>query len=324
MKWLSKRFTVMVIPDANASVKRYPISGLWFALVPAVILLLAICSALFISLFSNNAGTVRDLKSKLSAMEAGHIDELKTKEDTIAALEADLSTLSNEAKGVEDKLAAISQLELELKEIAGIEKTTVRVSSGSEDGGGQGGQEFNLEDDTLEPGAKETIQQFQNLSAQMDALAPSLDSTIKALHNYRQLLRITPTIWPADSRKITSTFGVRSDPFTGRSSLHSGLDLGGNRGDAIYAAADGVITLSENTYPHGNNIIIDHGRGIETRYLHLNERLVKVGDKVKKGQLIGELGNTGRSTGPHLHYEVIVGGVHVDPMPYIKEDRKEP
>lgn len=324
MKWMSKRFTFVVIPDANQSVQRYSVPGLIIIFIPALIILLAICAALFIVLFSGKASHLQDLKHQLSISESGYEEQLKEREDLIASLEADVTVLSAQAKHVESKMTEITELELQLKEIAGIKEPAVRISSGvTIEDGGQGGEEFLLPADLNDSLAAETLQDLSTMSSQIDELKPSLEATKEALLKHQRIQEITPTIWPADSRKITSTFGVRRDPFTGRSAVHSGLDLGGDRGDPIYAAADGVVTLSERTYPHGNNIMIDHGRSIETRYLHLNKRLVEVGAHVKKGDLIGELGNTGRSTGPHLHYEVIVGGEHVDPMPYLKEDREE-
>jgi murein DD-endopeptidase MepM/ murein hydrolase activator NlpD len=327
MKWMTKRFTFVVIPDANQSVKRYSVPALILILTLAVFILLGICSALFIVLNSGNAGQVQHLKNQLTASQSGFEEQLLSKDSEIAALEENLLALSAQAEQVENKVSEITELERQLKEIAGIEDSTVRISSGTAvTEGGQGGQEIELETSISSnaPLVSETMKSFSEMVSQIDTMLPSLESTIEAFVKYQHILDITPSIWPADSRNITSTFGVRSDPLTGRAALHSGLDLGGDRGDPIYAAADGVVTLSEQRYPYGNNIIIDHGRGIETRYLHLNKRLVEVGDTVKKGQLIGELGNTGRSTGPHLHYEVIINGENVDPMPYIKEDRKEP
>ncbi|MBH5319934.1 M23 family metallopeptidase [Paenibacillus sp. GSMTC-2017] len=324
MKWMSKRFTFVVIPDANQTVQRYRVTGLILTLIPITIILLTICSILFIYLFSGKVAHLKDLSNQLASSEENYELLLTERDEIIGTLEADLFAVSVQAEQVRSKLTDISELELQLKEIAGIEDSTVRISSSSPtDKGGTGGEEIPLLSSTTNAKADHTLQNLTTMSLAMDDMKPSLEATIKGIKKYQYILEITPTIWPADSRKITSTFGVRRDPFSGRSSLHSGLDLGGDRGDPIYASANGVITLSENTYPQGNNIIIDHGRGIETRYLHLNKRLVEVGDKVTKGQLIGELGNTGRSTGPHLHYEVIVNGTQVDPRPYIKEDRED-
>jgi murein DD-endopeptidase MepM/ murein hydrolase activator NlpD len=318
MKWLNTRLKFVLIPDANKPVRHYSVPKIFFVAIPALIILLAISSVIFIYFNTSHASQVQQLKQSLAASETSYEGLLQSKEEQIAVLESDLASLSEQAEQVETKMSEIAELEDQLKEIAGIEEPAIPLSDG------QGGEEFAVPTDNVPNLASETKQSFSEMTSLIDAMKPSLESTMEALIDYQRILDLTPSIWPADSRRITSTFGVRRDPLTGRSALHNGLDLGGNRGDPIYAAADGVIALSEREYPYGNNIIIDHGRGIKTRYLHLNERHVEVGESVKKGQLIGELGNTGRSTGPHLHYEVIVNGENVDPMPYIKEDRKEP
>ena len=117
--------------------------------------------------------------------------------------------------------------------------------------------------------------------------------------------------WPM-SGKITSPYGTRSSGF------HSGIDIGGVIGRGVYAAAGGKVVLSSYYYAYGNCILIDHGNGMKTRYAHLSAYKVKVGDTVERGQLIGLCGNTGRSTGPHLHFEVIVNGSTKNPINYLK------
>jgi len=153
---------------------------------------------------------------------------------------------------------------------------------------------------------------------------PILEKLKEEILERQAILRVTPTILPTSQLRVTSEFGMRRDPFTRRRTFHAGIDLAGNIGDPVYAAADGKVVESGRDRTQGNYIVIDHGRGIKTRYLHLNKRHVSAGDKVQKGQRIGDLGNTGRSTGPHLHYEVLVNGKQVDPWPYIKTARKEP
>ena len=117
--------------------------------------------------------------------------------------------------------------------------------------------------------------------------------------------------WPM-SGKITSPYGTRSTGF------HSGLDIGGVIGRGVYAAAGGKVVLASYYYAYGNCIVIDHGNGMKTRYAHLSGYKVKVGDTVERGQLIGLCGNTGRSTGPHLHFEVIINGSTKNPINYLK------
>src|SRR4029077_15828018 len=118
----------------------------------------------------------------------------------------------------------------------------------------------------------------------------------------------------------TSGFGVRSSPFTGKSTMHEGLDLANHIGSAIVAAAAGGVRSAGPRAGYGNLVTINHGYGIQTQYGHISRAYVKVGDKVKRGQKIAAVGNTGRSTGPHVHYEVRVNGIPMNPYYYILED----
>ena len=126
----------------------------------------------------------------------------------------------------------------------------------------------------------------------------------------------TPSIWPTRGR-ITSPFGYRSSPTTGRRTLHKGLDIANKIGTPVIAPARGTVTFAGWDKAYGKSIIISHGNNIVTRYAHLNDIKVKQGQTVQRSEVIGALGNTGRSTGPHLHYEVMIGGVPVNPMRYI-------
>lgn len=117
---------------------------------------------------------------------------------------------------------------------------------------------------------------------------------------------------------LSSQFGYRKDPFTGKRKWHSGIDLAGANGDEIKATAAGVVTFSGNMWGYGNIVVIEHENDYKTRYAHCQDLVVKVGDIVQKGQTVALMGSTGRSTGPHVHYEVVKGYTKVDPEPYIK------
>jgi murein DD-endopeptidase MepM/ murein hydrolase activator NlpD len=128
-----------------------------------------------------------------------------------------------------------------------------------------------------------------------------------------------PSDKPVKMGAFTSGYGVRSDPFQGRSAMHAGIDLSGAVGTPIYATADGmIVTAGYNSGGYGNLIKIDHGRGIETRYGHLSKMSVYAGQRIKRGEMIGRMGSTGRSTGSHLHYEVRIDGRAVNPVPFMK------
>ena len=135
---------------------------------------------------------------------------------------------------------------------------------------------------------------------------------------YDEVLRRIPLGKPVWTYWLTSPFGKRSDPFNTKSSVHKGVDLAANRGNKIKTMADGKVVKAGVMNGYGKVIEIDHGNGFKTKYAHLNAMYVNSGDKVVRGQAIGEVGSSGRSTGPHLHYEVLYEGVNMDPMVFIK------
>jgi murein DD-endopeptidase MepM/ murein hydrolase activator NlpD len=132
---------------------------------------------------------------------------------------------------------------------------------------------------------------------------------------------MVPTQQPVPAGALGSSFGWRIDPFTGRSALHTGLDFQAEPGSAILAAAGGVVVASEWHAAYGNMVEVDHGNDLITRYGHASRLLVKKGDIVKRGQRIADVGSTGRSTGPHLHFEVLVQGVPQNPQKFLAAGR---
>ncbi len=130
-----------------------------------------------------------------------------------------------------------------------------------------------------------------------------------------------PSVEPVKGSSFTSGYGVRSDPFKGRAAMHAGIDLAGPLGTPIYATADGFVGRAEyHSGGYGNLVELNHGRGIQTRYGHLTRSTVRAGQRVTRGQLIGYMGSTGRSTGSHLHYEVRIDGKAVNPVPFLQSN----
>jgi murein DD-endopeptidase MepM/ murein hydrolase activator NlpD len=156
--------------------------------------------------------------------------------------------------------------------------------------------------------------------------ARAADPSFKAMFNsWKQLDQLEqgtiaiPSAEPVKGVAFTSSYGVRSDPFRGTRAMHAGIDLAGPIGTPIYATADGIVGRSEyNSGGYGNLIEINHGRGIQTRYGHLSRSMVSAGQHVKRGDVIGLMGSTGRSTGSHLHYEVRLDGKAVNPVPFMQ------
>lgn len=144
----------------------------------------------------------------------------------------------------------------------------------------------------------------------------------RRLEQLEQGMVAIPSARPVrDSIRFTSAYGVRSDPFRGRAAMHGGIDLAGPVGTPIYATADGIVQRSEyNRGGYGNLVEINHGQGIQTRYGHMSRLIARPGQRVRRGELIGLMGSTGRSTGSHLHYEVRIDGRAVNPIPFMQSN----
>ena len=164
---------------------------------------------------------------------------------------------------------------------------------------------------------------FAELNGALDALSQAAgeQSDVLTLAESRLLESRLKTLMIPSSRPIDvavgSGFGFRADPFTGRGALHTGLDFPSPVGTEIHAAASGVVRTAEVHPEYGLMLEIDHGNGLMTRYGHTSRILVKVGDLVKRGQVVADVGTTGRSTGPHLHFEVLVDGIPQDPQRFL-------
>ena len=133
------------------------------------------------------------------------------------------------------------------------------------------------------------------------------------VERHEALASATPSIWPAHGW-LTGTFGGRSDPFTGEPGYHQGIDISTEKGQPIYATADGTVESASYTGDYGNLIVLQHGFGLTTRYGHLGSFAAKTGQTVKRGDVIGYVGSTGRSTGAHLHYEILANGKLINPL----------
>ncbi|HVF37286.1 MAG TPA: M23 family metallopeptidase, partial [Sphingomicrobium sp.] len=158
-------------------------------------------------------------------------------------------------------------------------------------------------------------------AAQADPTFKSLFTSWKKLDNLAEGAIAVPSDKPVRTAEFTSGYGIRSDPFRGGAAKHAGIDLAAPIGTPIYATADGTVgEAGYNSGGYGNLIKLDHGRGIETRYAHLASITVRAGQRVTRGQMIGRMGSTGRSTGSHLHYEVRIDGRAVNPIPFMKSN----
>ncbi len=194
--------------------------------------------------------------------------------------------------------------------------------------------EFDFDSDPATGGPEEPMALVSNLAVPemleaMDTLGSQLSNREAQLNVLESVLmnqnlkdRVYPQGRPVNAGWISSYFGKRTDPFTGKAANHTGIDFAGKTGAEIAAVADGVVTWSADRYGYGIMVEINHGSGYATRYAHNSENLVVVGDEVKKGQIVALMGETGRATGPNLHFEVLQNGSRVNPVKFIREASK--
>lgn len=338
-----RTYTFLIVPDSGKSTVRLRIPRLLPVFLLLVVLVMAASIVYLNEIHQRNLEVLQSLEEKLSLKESELNETIIAKNAKIEKLQQDILSLSEQAAQVQMKIDELTELEQELRGLTGetasnkANPVTVASSASSSDApsatssdssrtlnslsaGGAArdmGGEF-LEVDDFDAFADFTLNRLIALDGQIDQLHDDLIEARDEVLEYMHQQRITPSIWPLDKRRITSSFGYRKDPFTGRASFHSGIDLDGNTGDRVYATADGQVIHAQYDSGKGYNIIINHGGGIRTHYMHLSKMTVKKGDKVQKGDVIGHVGSTGRSTGSHLHYEVIKNGTPVDPRPYMK------
>ncbi len=210
------------------------------------------------------------------------------------------------------KLLQLESLGERVSGLAGVNPADIKIKPG------QGGR--------LVSGRDLSMHELQATLQELDAVANSRVDLMTVLESrlFEQKIKkmMIPTQTPVPNANLGSMFGWRIDPITGRSALHTGLDFPSAPGTPIFAAAGGVVVTQEYQSEYGNMIEIDHGNDVISRYAHSSRVLVKKGDLVKRGQKVAEVGNTGRSTGPHLHFEVLVQGVPQDPQTFLNAGRQ--
>lgn len=320
------RMTLLVLRDANQPVKQLQVSKPLVIAVPLIAILSI--SGLIISLQIQSGQTIGRLERDLQSQNLRFEAVVSDKDAAIQRLQNEVIALSGQSKEMMDRMERVTELEAELKkfidkygEQTGIaaENLTSLPTDPAEDGLlGVGGEFIAVHENEIEQLALDTQEQFAAMSQMLDEMESHVPATLKKAKQTQYKLSGTPTEWPTVSKRITSNFGYRTDPFTGRASFHAGIDIAGKIGDPVYAAGAGKVLTTAKDNSHGRYIVIEHPGGLQSWYLHLSKIGVSEGDTVTKGQRIGSLGNTGRSTGPHLHFEIVKKDKTVDPLPYLQ------
>jgi len=294
-----RHFTLLLVPDRDSSTRRYRIShrmvvgALAGVVVGAVALVgLGIHYALLLDRARENR-LLRDENAQLRS-QLLHVRE------KVAQIDETLDRIER----FDQKLRALTSLNdergLAIGPLEGPGEVTRETSRSV-------GRNGDLLGDRLEA-----------LVEQAAHSERSLAELQRYFEEQRSFLASVPSIWPARGW-VTSDFGTRLDPYTAKRVMHQGIDIANRHGAPVVAPADGVVVFAGTEGAYGKVLVIDHGFGIKTRFAHLSEFHVQRGDSVKRGQKIGAIGNTGRSTGPHLHYEVRVNGISENPRKFILE-----
>lgn len=284
---MSRRFTLMYIPDSGKQVRRKVISHRLFFSVMAVLLC---CVALLGFVVADYFNTQFDQQQfdRLLVENSEQRQQLKQINHDFDGLRREMVVLAGSDARLRETMSSTAE-----------ELVTVPIGIG-------GPIDTNTADMT---GLQK---QINNLRLAIDMRRESQEEVRNLLNNKHSLASATPSGWPTKGW-LTSYFGVRSSPYSGQRKMHEGLDIAANTGTSVTATADGVVVKSTTEPGFGKVVMIDHGYGYRTIFGHNSKVLVKAGTRVKRGNKIAEVGNTGRSTGSHLHYEVRLNGVPVDP-----------
>jgi murein DD-endopeptidase MepM/ murein hydrolase activator NlpD len=224
---------------------------------------------------------------------------------------------SSKIEDLEKKLSKLKEFDRRVRILANLERGQESSPFMAMGGPSPSDLREKLKDSKDEKGLVHQMKvDVERLQSDAQSQEVSLLELEKVLQAKREMLVHTPSIWPVQGW-VTSDFGFRTDPFTGLTQMHEGIDVSNRVGTVIVAPGNGFVSDIGNDWVHGRFLVISHGFGMTTRYSHLNKALVKVGQKVKRGDKIAEVGTTGKTTGPHLHYEVRLNGIPVNPMRYI-------
>jgi murein DD-endopeptidase MepM/ murein hydrolase activator NlpD len=300
----SRRYTIIVADRSSGVVRRATLSLRPVLIASGVILALPVLIGIGAAWKAKS--DILDLRASHQALEAENAsfrsatDELSTQVTSLEAAIQDLGAKSaldpNLAKTM-DKLPAL----VKARAMGGsteADRTAQRTLSS-----------LGTPEDTF--GLLRTL--LESLESRLTLVSHNVDRR-------NALAAATPSIWPSTGW-LSSMMGHRVDPITGADDFHAGLDIAGERGQPVYATAAGTVTHTGFQGGYGNLIVLDHGFGLETRYGHLLNYGVKQGAKVKRGDLIGHVGNTGRSTGYHLHYEVLANGKLLNPLQFLSQQK---
>lgn len=303
-----EKITFFAAGTAAEPLKKVTLSKkVWAFLALLVSIGMAVVAVLVVDYFSLRRQYIHVTQHQATA--PGRKDASDHLWDQIKKLDSDINHLKA-------KLSQISLLEEKLRHIAGLDV------KGDNDENGVGGplpedidakSEMNAIPGESLSRLRQEMQQLEKVSIDR---RHTLEELLELLERQQEIFSRTPMGYPTRGR-ISSRYGWRKSPFNGRREFHQGMDIAVYHGAPVTAPADGTVKSAGKNGGLGKVLVIDHGHGVVTRYGHLSKILKKPGDRVKRGDVVARVGSTGRSTGPHLHYEVLVGGAPVNPKQFV-------
>lgn len=323
----SHGLTFLILRDSRSSALQLYLSKPIMVYVP--IAALVSISSLILSLHLRAEDRIAGLEHQLVQQQITMEAVVSDKNEALRRLQSQVTGLTQESLQFQQRLGTVSELQQQLEtflqenkiQVTEADVQSAAALSARSSPAVQVGGEFIAVYDTstdTDTQIQDTEDDFAAMNLLLNQMASEVPAQIHAAEARLEAISGTISLWPTPSKRITSSFGYRSDPFTEKGAFHAGIDIGGSIGDPVYAAAAGKVTAVQKDGSRGEYIIIRHPGGLETWYMHLSEALIKEGETVVKGQTIGRLGNTGRSTGPHLHFQVMKNSDAVNPLPYIQ------
>ena len=302
---LSKRYTIVLADRTTGVVRRFTISVKPALAVLCVVLPLPILIGVGAALKAK-----QDVANVFASQAILELENANYREAT-EALAGQIMALQTAMSDLGARAALDPSLQRSMDKLPAVVKS--RAMGGPTDAGSAL--------TSMAPGLSSPENTFALLKDLLQGLESRLQTVRSDVDKRNNLAAATPSIWPTHGWLSSST-GNRADPFTGEKDYHPGLDISADKGDPVYSTADGKVVSAAAAGNYGNLVVIDHGYGIETRYGHLSAFKVKAGQQVRRGDLLGLVGSTGRATGAHLHYEVRANGRILNPLQLLLNPRR--
>jgi murein DD-endopeptidase MepM/ murein hydrolase activator NlpD len=327
----NKNFTIMIIPHSGDEIRRVKIPKAVVKITCGIIILTLSYTSLVTFQFTRQKSHYTGIISQLNSSYQSKSQEFSDLNNIAENQQKEIEDLKSAADIVRGQLDTLSELEQQIRDRYGLQAAApIRIidsdkivasrglvkdayydlSLSVEDG------DLNLLNYGYNQENDEIFEVLNSLSNELETKAVQLESLVSQVDSRLTYLEHRPSRYPVSGR-ITSSFGYRVSPTRNGIEFHYGIDLAAPSGTPIYAPAAGTVVFSDWNGGYGRLIIIDHGYGIKTLYAHNSQNLVKVGETVKRGELIGRLGSTGVSTGPHTHFEIRQNNVPVDPVKFL-------